>query len=154
VTRWISPFLAQPHRYGHTNRQITQKCHPSRLTHLSKPYFVPSHIFFIKLGGQGMVITNKGSYPTMFSASKTVQFYKTGHWVVFIKTRTETCIKGRDWICHRQVLAEGPDRSTVPRVRGRRTGPRSLGHSRESGPSSFTPCPMTQTSRHTIKRKN
>ena len=25
-----------------------------------------------------------------------MQFYKTGHWVVFIKTRTETCIKG--WI--------------------------------------------------------
>jgi hypothetical protein len=30
----------------------------------------------------------------MFSARKTMQFYKTGHWVVFIKTRTETCIKG------------------------------------------------------------
>ena len=25
-----------------------------------------------------------------------MQFYKTGHWVVFIKTRTETCIEG--WI--------------------------------------------------------
>ena len=25
-----------------------------------------------------------------------MQFYKTCHWVVFIKTRTETCIKG--WI--------------------------------------------------------
>ena len=25
-----------------------------------------------------------------------MQLYKTGHWVVFIKTRTETCIKG--WI--------------------------------------------------------
>ena len=25
-----------------------------------------------------------------------MQFYKTGHWVMFIKTRTETCIKG--WI--------------------------------------------------------
>ena len=25
-----------------------------------------------------------------------MQFYKAGHWVVFIKTRTETCIKG--WI--------------------------------------------------------
>ena len=25
-----------------------------------------------------------------------MRFYKTGHWVVFINTRTETCIKG--WI--------------------------------------------------------
>jgi hypothetical protein len=32
-----------------------------------------------------MVITNKGGYPTMFSVSKTMQFYKTGHWVVFVK---------------------------------------------------------------------
>jgi hypothetical protein len=30
----------------------------------------------------------------MFSASKTMQFYKTGHWVVFIKTRTEHASKG------------------------------------------------------------
>ena len=28
--------------------------------------------------------------------AKRMQFYKTGHRVVFIKTRTETCIKG--WI--------------------------------------------------------
>jgi hypothetical protein len=41
-----------------------------------------------------MAITNKGGYPTVFSASKTMQFYKTGHWVVFIKTRTETTSKG------------------------------------------------------------
>jgi hypothetical protein len=58
--------------------------------------FPHTHIFFIKPGGQGMAITNKGGYPTMFSSSKTMQFYKTGHWVVFIKTRIETCIKGRD----------------------------------------------------------
>src|SRR6185503_3410144 len=31
VTRWISPFLALPHRYEHTVWQFTQKCHPSRL---------------------------------------------------------------------------------------------------------------------------
>src|SRR6185437_7263418 len=31
VTRWISPNLAQPHRYEHTFWQLTQKCHPSRL---------------------------------------------------------------------------------------------------------------------------
>jgi hypothetical protein len=53
-----------------------------RLTHLSKPHFFypfpHTHIFFIKPGGQGMVISNMGGYPTMFSASKTMQFYKTG----------------------------------------------------------------------------
>jgi hypothetical protein len=43
-----------------------------------------------------MVITNKGGYPTMFSANRTMQFYKTGHGVMFIETRTEICIKGRD----------------------------------------------------------
>ena len=40
-----------------------------------------------------------------------MQFYKTGHWVVFIKTRTETCIRG--WIelavfaAFREVLSFG-----------------------------------------------
>jgi hypothetical protein len=92
--------------------------------------FPHTHIFFIKSGGQGRVISNKGGYPTMFSARKTMQFYKTGHWVVFIKTRTETCIKGRNWTCHRQTLARSPGRSTVPRVRGRSTDPRLLGHAR------------------------
>jgi hypothetical protein len=94
-------------------------------------YRVPyTHIFFIKPGGQGMLITNKGGYPTMFSASKTMQIYKIGHWVAFIKTRTETCIKGRDRTCHHQILAGGLDRSTVPRARGHITGPHSLDHSR------------------------
>ena len=43
--------------------------------------------------------------------AKHMQFYKTGHWVVFIKTRTETCIKG--WIelavfaAFREVLSFG-----------------------------------------------
>jgi hypothetical protein len=41
-----------------------------------------------------MVITSKGGYPTMFSAHKTMQFYKTGHRVVFIKTRTKYASKG------------------------------------------------------------
>jgi hypothetical protein len=101
---------------------------------LFKPTFYPfphTHIFFIKSGGQSMVVSSKGGYPTMFSTRKTMQFYKTGHWVVFIKTRTETCIKGRNWTCHRQTLAEGPDRSTVPRARSRGTDPRSLGHSQD-----------------------
>jgi hypothetical protein len=114
--------------------QITQKCHPSRLTRLSKHILslpTHTHAFFTKPGGQGMGITNKGGYPTMFSVSKSMQFYKAGHWVVFIKTRTETCIEGWSWTCHHQTLAGGPDRSTVPRVRGRRTGPRSLGHGRD-----------------------
>ena len=44
-----------------------------------------------------MVITNQGvAIQPCFHASKTYAIYKTGHWVVFIKTRTETCIKG--WI--------------------------------------------------------
>ena len=51
----------------------------------------------INLGGQGMVITNQGvAIQPCFHASKTYATYKTGHWVVFIKTRTETCIKGWD----------------------------------------------------------
>jgi hypothetical protein len=41
-----------------------------------------------------MVVTNKGGYPTMFSASKTMQFYKTGHWVVFIKLGQKHASKG------------------------------------------------------------
>ena len=32
----------------------------------------------------------------VFMQAKLMKFYKTGHWVVFIKTRTETCIKGWD----------------------------------------------------------
>ena len=51
----------------------------------------------INLGGQGMIITNQGvAIQPCFHASKTYANYKTGHWVVFIKTRTETCIKGWD----------------------------------------------------------
>src|SRR6185369_10255079 len=51
----------------------------------------------INLGGQGMVITIQGvAIQPCFHASKTYAIYKTGHWVVFIKTRTETCIKGWD----------------------------------------------------------
>ena len=44
-----------------------------------------------------MIITNQGvAIQPCFHASKTYAIYKAGHWVVFIKTRTETCIKG--WI--------------------------------------------------------
>ena len=51
----------------------------------------------INLGGQGMVITNQGWLSNrVFMQVKHMQLYKTGHWVVFIKTRTETCIKGWD----------------------------------------------------------
>ena len=40
----------------------------------------------INLGGQGIVITNQGvAIQPCFHASKHMQFYKTGHWVVFIK---------------------------------------------------------------------
>ena len=52
----------------------------------------------INLGGQGMVITNQGVaiQPCFHASKKHMQFYKADHWVVFIKTRTETCIKGWD----------------------------------------------------------
>ena len=80
----------------------------------------------INLGGQGMVITNQGvAIQPCFHASKTYAIYKTGHWVVFIKTRTETCIKGWDWTCRLQSLRGSP----VLRARGRGTGPRSPAHS-------------------------
>ena len=50
----------------------------------------------INLGGQGMVITNQGVaiQPCFHASQKHMQLYKTGHWVEFIKTRTETYIKG------------------------------------------------------------
>ena len=81
----------------------------------------------INLGGQGMVITNQGGgYPTVFSCRQNIcNFYKTGHWFVFIRTRTETCIKGWDWTCRLQSLLGCP----VLRARGRGTGPRSPAHS-------------------------
>jgi hypothetical protein len=41
-----------------------------------------------------MVITSRVGYPTMFSASKTMQFYKTGHWVVFVKLGQKHASKG------------------------------------------------------------
>ena len=51
----------------------------------------------INLGDQGMVITDQGvAIQPCFHVSKTYAIYKTGHWFVFIKTRTETCIKGCD----------------------------------------------------------
>ena len=42
-----------------------------------------------------MVITNQGGgYPTVFSCKqKHMRFYKAGHWVVFIKTRTQYASK-------------------------------------------------------------
>src|SRR6185369_17294940 len=81
VTRWISPFLALPHRHEHTKRQITLRCHPSRLdSSFENPLLsLPTHTPFlykiivckilsvltsinvqtksdINLGGQGMII--------------------------------------------------------------------------------------------------
>ena len=50
----------------------------------------------INLGSQGKVITNQGGWLSnrVFMQANHMQFYKAGYWVVFIKTRTETCIKG------------------------------------------------------------
>ena len=79
----------------------------------------------VNLGGQEMVITNQGvAIQPCFHASKTYVIYKTGHWVVFIKIRTETCIKGWDWTCRLRSLRGSP----VLRGRGRGTGPRSPAH--------------------------
>ena len=48
----------------------------------------------INLGSQGMVITIKGWLSNrVFMQVKHMQFYKAGHWVVFIKTRTENASK-------------------------------------------------------------
>jgi hypothetical protein len=65
--------------------------------------FPHTHVFIYKTGGQGIVITKQGVVITkqgwlsyhVFS-SKTMHFYKIGQRVAFIKTRTETYIKGRD----------------------------------------------------------
>ena len=82
--------------------------------------------FDINLGSQGMVITIKGWLSNrVFMQVKHMQFYKTGHWVVFIKTRAETCIKGWDWTCRLRSLRGG----LVLRAQGRRTGHRSPAHS-------------------------
>jgi hypothetical protein len=41
-----------------------------------------------------MGISSKGGYPTRFLARKTMQFYKIGHWVVFIKLGQKHASKG------------------------------------------------------------
>jgi hypothetical protein len=41
-----------------------------------------------------MVNTNNGGYPTMFTARKTMQFYKTGHGVMFVKLGQKHASKG------------------------------------------------------------
>ena len=108
VTGCISPFLAQPHMYERTIRQITQKCHPSRLDSSFEKIstFTPSHTHTpflyktscivykilsvlaainvqeksdINLGGQGMVITNQGvAIQPCFQQAKHKQFCKIG----------------------------------------------------------------------------
>ena len=113
VTRWISLFLARPHRHEHTNRQFTQKCHPSRLIlSFENSTFIPSHTHTpflykiscivckilsvltafnvqtkpdINLGGQGMVITNQGvAIQPCFHASKT--------YAIFVKQANRSCL--------------------------------------------------------------
>src|SRR6185437_15482601 len=54
VTRWISPNLAQPHKYEHNIRQFIQKCHPSRLNSSFEysTFSLPTHTFsFYKTSG-------------------------------------------------------------------------------------------------------
>ena len=107
VTRWISPNLAQPHRYEYTIRQFTQKCHPSRLNSSfeNSTFSLPTHThtfsFYktnctefkvlsvlaainvqthldINLGGQGMVITNQGVAIQPCFSSKITCSFETG----------------------------------------------------------------------------
>jgi hypothetical protein len=132
---------------------------PSNSSFKTTFYLFPhTHVFIYKTGGQGIVITKQGvviakqgwlSYHVF--SSKTMHFCKTGQRVVFIKTRVETCIKGWDWTCHLQILAGDPDRSTVPQVRGRQTGPRSLDHSRDL-PRSLRVLRRKQTGTQSIER--
>jgi hypothetical protein len=56
--------------------------------------YTHTHTFFAKPGVQGMVIISKGGYPTTFSAHKTMQFYRTGHWIKFIKLGRKHATKG------------------------------------------------------------
>ena len=85
----------------------------------------------INLGGQGMVITNQGvAIQPCFSCKQNMcNFYTAGHWVVLIKTRTETCIKGWNWTCRLRSLRGDPGRSTVLRAQGRKAGPHSRARS-------------------------
>ena len=108
MTRWISPFLAQPHRYEHTFWQFTQKCHPFRLNSSFKnsTFSLPTHTHTlsfhktnctefkdlsvlaainvqthsdINLGGQGMIIANQMvAIQPCFQHAKHMQFYKIG----------------------------------------------------------------------------
>ena len=107
----------------------------------------------INLGSQGMVITNQGGgYPTIFSCKqKHMQFYKAGHWVVFIKTRTETCIKGWDWTCRLQSLPGDPARGTVLQVPARGT---ARWIPRQVLPRSHRCLRRTQTKHTIITQKN
>jgi hypothetical protein len=50
-----------------------------------KTTFYPFTHFLYKIGCSRYGYHNKGGYPTTFTARKTMQFYKTAHWVVFIK---------------------------------------------------------------------
>ena len=112
VTRWISPFLALPHRHEHTKRQIIPKCHPSRLdSSFENPLLsLPTRTPFlykincivckilsvltainvqtksdINLGGQGMIMTNQGvAIQPCFHASKT--------YANFVKQSNRLCL--------------------------------------------------------------
>ena len=103
----------------------------------------------INLGGQGMVITKQGvAIQPCFHASKTHAIYKTGLWVVFIKTRTETCIKG--WIelavfkAFWDVLSFGLGSRNWSSFSCSQYGS-------PTGSPSITPWSTTHTNSHTIK---
>ena len=183
VTRWISHFLALPHRHEHTNRQFTQKCHSSRLnSSFEIPHFylpTHSHIFLYKTnciefkvlsvlitinvqthsdinpGGQGIIITNQGvAIQPCFQQAKHMQFCKTGHWVVVIKTRTKACIKGWDNLPSSKPSGKSWSKHCPSGSRSRNwslfTGSQ---YCSSTGSPSFTPWSTTHTNKHTIKKK-
>ena len=108
----------------------------------------------INLGNQGMVITNQGGgYPTVFSCKQNVcNFYKTGHWVVFIKTRTETCIKRVEL----NLPSSKPSGKSCPSGSGLQNWS-SFSCSQNcslTGSPSFTPRSTTHTNKHPINTRS
>ena len=105
----------------------------------------------INLGGQGMVITNQGvAIQPCFHASKHMQFYNTGHCVVFIKLGQKHASK--DGL---NLPSSKPSGKSCPSGSGSRNGS-SFSCSQYcslTGSPSVTPWSTAHTNKHTIKTK-
>ena len=105
----------------------------------------------INLGGQGIVITNQGvAIQPCFHASKHMQFYKTGHWVVFIKLGQKHASK--DGL---NLPSSKPSGKSWPSGSGSRNGSSFTcsQHCSSTGSPSLTPWSTAHTNKHTIKTK-